>query len=216
MYPALDLLGIAYSLGLPASLVDSSSLDLEYYSNSWLGVDEAVYGIYNQVSDGWIETAVARLGPDPKSGAGPVGKLSFIVEEDLVGGFRLKDGIRSIKLKLSEGKAMGANGALSHIEGAEATAYLNTKDRRSDSESISKLLAFPNPAGDVLNLHMNGGHDILSYEVYDLTGQRVIVKSNLQTRNTSISTVGLNNGIYVLRALTSFGPMISKFEVMQD
>ena len=215
-YPALDILGLAYSLGLPASLVDSSSVDLEYYSNAWLGVDEAVYGIYNQISDGWIETAVARLGTDPKSGAGPVGRLSFIVEEDLVGGFRLKNGIRSIKLKLSEGKAMDSNGVLAHVEGAEATVYLNTKDRRSNSDSISKLIAFPNPTGDVLNLHMNGGHDILSYEIYDLTGQRISSKSNLQTRNTSISTAGFNNGVYILRAITSFGPMINKFEVIQD
>lgn len=213
-YPALDVHGIAFSLGLPSQLVDSSSVEMNYYNNSWLAVDEAVYGIHHQVSDGWIETAAARLGSQPQSGHGEIATVGFIVEEDLVGGFRVSDGLLPVTIRLQDGQALTGNFEMGSVKGDEATVYLNLSKKQSDSASESRLLAFPNPTSDQLNLHMNGGHEILNYQVFDLLGQRVLSKSNVELRNTSISTVGLNQGTYVVRANTSFGPQVLKFEVV--
>ncbi len=214
-HPVLDAHGFAFSLGMPGNLVDSSSVNLEYYTNSWLAIDEAVYGMYKQLYDGWLETSVARLSSLPKSGKGPIGKLDFIVEEDVVGGFRVSDGIIPLKIYIKEGQVLSSDGQFGALEGTEATVYLNIKKEKSSNAKESRLIAFPNPATDILNLHMNGGHDILSYEMYDMMGKLVTKETNLETRNTSIHTSTYTNGIYFLKVQTTFGPIITKVEILK-
>ncbi len=214
-YPALDVHGLAFSLGLPPSLVDSSSLTLEYYNDSWLAIDEAIYSISKQISDGWIETAVARMGQHPQSGAGELGKLSFIVEEDLVGGFRASNGIVPLTVSIKNGQVLSGDGQMGSVAGASKTVYVNLNDEQSSKEENSSLLVYPNPSVGHVNVHMNGGHEILSYQVYDLLGRQTKSARNLADRSVQISLDGMNIGQYVLVAQTTFGPKTARFEVIK-
>ncbi|GEM_PF-3260892 len=215
VYPAIDVSGFSYSLGFPPSFVDSASLKVDYYSNSWFGIDERVLGVTKQIRTGWIESAASRVGAQASSGAGNIGKASFIVEEDVVGGFRVKDdGIIPMTIRATDIKVMTSNGELSQLEDAELTIYVDIRSRSIDEET-SELLVFPNPAQGILNLHMNGGHDILSYEIYNVNGQQLLAVSNLKTREQKISLDGMSQGVYFIKALTSSGLRIDRFEVIK-
>ncbi|GLR18328.1 hypothetical protein GCM10007940_29440 [Portibacter lacus] len=210
---ALDVNGLVYNLGFSSALVDSASVNLEYYSDSWFGVDEKVIGIFQQVRPGFIETAVSRLGVNAKSGAGKLGKLDFIVEEDVVGGFRVgSEGVIPVEVQLTDAQVMSSNGQLYSLPSAEGVVYLSLK-KRSNTEEASPMLVFPNPASEEINLHMNGGHDIISYEIYSITGQLMDQNTSLNGRSESVNISNYNNGLYIVKANTTSGVRINKFEV---
>lgn len=211
-YPALDVNGLVYSLGFPPNIVDSASLLVDYPSDSWLGVDEKVIGLTQQIRDGWIETAVARLGAKPKSGEGQISTLSFIVEEDVVGGFRVdSDGIIPIVVSISDAKVMGGDGQFYNVPGTETTVYININERSPEDEG--QLIVYPNPASDLANIHMNGDQEILSYEVYNVSGQKVQHIYNVNSKSDRINLSNFHSGIYILKATTTSGVKVAKFEV---
>ena len=60
---------------------------------------------------------------------------------------------------------------------------------------------------------MNGGHEILSYSLYDLMGRKMsYTKMDRPTRSTQVNCSSLPNGTYVIRAQTTYGTQIQKIE----
>ncbi|WP_235298362.1 Ig-like domain-containing protein [Portibacter marinus] len=214
-YPALEVNGLSYSLGFPPSFVDSTSFKVAYQSNSWFGIDEKLVSISKQIRKGWVESAVGRLSPAHKSGHGVIGKISFIVEEDVVGGFRVKnDGIIPLTIQVSDIQVATGDGAIGALDDTGITIYINV-NKRSEEKENARLLVFPNPAQNVLNLHMNGGHEILSYQVLNINGQVVKAQSGLLNRSEVFYVNDLNPGVYILKANTTSGIRVERFEVLK-
>lgn len=89
------------------------------------------------------------------------------------------------------------------------SAIVNTISIKKDMN----LSVYPNPASNVLNVKTNQGsfnHLIIS----DLTGNQVITLSNIDS-SKSINIEQLKNGIYILRAVSSFGSVTRKFVIIR-
>lgn len=211
-YPAIDVYGFSYALGFPASMVDSASFFVDYPNGTWLSGDQAVAGITKQISKGRIESAASRIHTQPKSGKGKVGSLGFIVEEDIVGGFRVKNGIIPVTITIEDGTVMQYNGELASIPGTEVTVYI---DINKDIVRESDIIAYPNPSSDIINLHLNGGKSIYDYEVYDMLGNRVSLQKNINSRQAQINVSGLSVGTYIIKANTDTGPEVTKIQVIR-
>ncbi|NRB65108.1 MAG: T9SS type A sorting domain-containing protein, partial [Saprospiraceae bacterium] len=76
-----------------------------------------------------------------------------------------------------------------------------------------RLKAFPNPANDWLNLHLNGGEEILAYQLFNLAGQQVKSAENIEARRAAIPLADLDNGMYALRVITPSGTTSRMIEV---
>ncbi|MFA6581214.1 MAG: T9SS type A sorting domain-containing protein, partial [Paludibacter sp.] len=71
---------------------------------------------------------------------------------------------------------------------------------------------YPIPAIDFVNFRLNC--EVSHAEILSLNGQS-IVKTLINNNEGKMNTSGLNNGIYLLRLVTSNGVMIKKFEVFR-
>lgn len=77
------------------------------------------------------------------------------------------------------------------------------------------MIVFPNPTSDRLNIEFSKRVNLLSMEVYSMSGQLVKpVSVRKQTvQNASFETAELAAGTYVLRVVTSDGTQFSRFTV---
>ena len=77
------------------------------------------------------------------------------------------------------------------------------------SELNSKFTIYPNPVKNILNVSLGKNGTIRGYEVYDITGKKVM--SKLKTNENIIKTSELPNGFYFLRVKTDTTDLMGKF-----
>jgi len=79
-----------------------------------------------------------------------------------------------------------------------------------DSE---KLLVYPNPASDLLTIHLNGlGNEVEQIIVYSVTGQEVYNSGTVQTKRLQLDVADYTDGIYIVKAFTNGGVITKKFK----
>lgn len=74
--------------------------------------------------------------------------------------------------------------------------------------SADNISVYPNPASDVINVNIIGSADekIKSVDIYDLAGKLIhseIIDATLQGNSYTVSTLGIENGIYLLSLQTA-------------
>lgn len=75
-----------------------------------------------------------------------------------------------------------------------------------DNESI-KL--YPIPAKEHLRLE-NSNSVLLSYEIFNLIGEKILSSNNLEAQSIEISTIELKTGFYIIKIKTTKGEHIKK------
>jgi photosystem II stability/assembly factor-like uncharacterized protein len=89
----------------------------------------------------------------------------------------------------SEGLIINDNSIDTGINDSIGTGINDNKANNTDSR------IFPNPASDHINIK-NADNDVLEINIYDVVGK--LVNSKMYQQNQSISTSGLDNGIYLV------------------
>lgn len=87
--------------------------------------------------------------------------------------------------------------------GAETTFQTWTE---GISELESSLKLYPNPTSSLLNIE---GEGMVSVEVYNTVGQRVMMQS-IDGNKTQVNTESLNSGMYVIRIYANDGSMLNR------
>jgi hypothetical protein len=223
--PALDVFGIAFSLNLPAHIVDSASVGGYFDTDGWFANGGSSLQMIKQPQDGKIKAAFTKTGfvvqdeldgfrPNGSSGSGKIGQISFVVQDEL-DGFKSSDGYITIPISLDQIVTENLEGNRFALEGSTVELKLRlNKDKQV--ATADKLLVFPNPAEDIVNLHFNGRNIIEAYEIIDAMGNIVRQVKSLGTQSTSISTVGLSNGVYYIQVISSEGSVTKKLQVLRD
>lgn len=85
----------------------------------------------------------------------------------------------------------------------------NTLSISDFSDFKSKFKIYPNPVQDHLNISLENNGTISGYEIYDITGKKVMFK--LKTDKNIIDTSDLPNGFYFLKVKTDTMNLIGKF-----
>ena len=75
--------------------------------------------------------------------------------------------------------------------------------------SNSKLKMYPNPVQGYLSISLPNNGAIKGYEVYDISGEKVMFNSKFT--NNKINVSSLSNGFYFLKVDTGTVELISKF-----
>ncbi|MBU2927068.1 T9SS type A sorting domain-containing protein [Winogradskyella psychrotolerans] len=67
---------------------------------------------------------------------------------------------------------------------------------------------YPNPVVNLLKIHLEEGQTLKQIELFDTSGQRVLV-----SKNTDVSLTGIESGVYVMKTYTNRGMSITKILV---
>lgn len=199
-----------------------TGVNVAFNEQSWLSYDSPV--ISTQVNDtisGQLTSAYVRTNGLPASGHGHVGTMYVGVED--VYGFRFAPGQEtSTTIGGGYAEAMDGGGHLSsvYVNPFELTIRSSNEVSEPSIESNidqfldEKLLAFPNPAGNNLTVHLNGQREFTSLTLTDLTGRRVITQNSLITNHRVIDLSQIPTGLYTLSITTEEGVINRKIEVI--
>lgn len=89
---------------------------------------------------------------------------------------------------------------------------LGTSVLKPVKTSVSELMVYPNPTTGSLFVNLSSGISTASFEIYDMTGKRVLSKTISGSGNPSVDVSSLPAGVYVLKITTTAqNPSFARF-----
>lgn len=219
--PANDLYGFTFSIPYNKRFFKPEGANIGFDRSSWIKYNSPVLTMTRSSLPGLLEAGFTRTNGLPISGFGKVGTLRLVIHDDISG---IKDGKIDVELgDISTATATLGNGQNVGVIVAPHTITIDLGQSEQDDTDTAepsrpldqRLKAFPNPAGDLLNLHLNGGEEITSYQLFNMTGQLVKSGQNIQQRALQINLSDMNSGMYALRVITPSGLTSRMIEVQR-
>ena len=217
---AVDVYGFTFPFEYNPDFFEPESVKVEFKNQSWLAYNSPVLFMSKNDNNGLVETGFTRTNGVPTSGFGPIGKVRFIVVDDING---LRPGEEEITVELgntvatainSRGQSFGVQ-----IEGFTLHILLDRpeEDPVAEEEEVpleNKLKVFPNPVSDLLNVHLNGGREFERLLITDMTGRRVFDSGTVQQRRMEVDVSNLMSGFYLLQVQTQDDIINKKVEII--
>ncbi len=223
--PVRDLFGLAFGLNINPAVIDSSSLSVEYFKDSWLASGSGTLEMTMQPKDGIIHTAFTKVAsivedeidgfkPHGSSGSGTIGRILFIVEDE-IDGFKSSESFKTRRVNTTGIQIEDIDGNKFSIPDTYLDFRVNTK--KSDPiPTEDKLIVYPNPVNQELIIHFNGRNIIKSCIITDQIGNVIINESELNQQSLIVNTTNYPEGIYFVRVLTSQGVITKKIIVLHS
>ncbi|MEL7117787.1 MAG: T9SS type A sorting domain-containing protein [Bacteroidota bacterium] len=199
--PATDIYGFAFEIEFDTTIIDPSSIEIEY-PNSWFGVNNVnILTIDKVYSDGIIEMALTRNDQNDVSGYGPIAYMSGIIL-DIAGikessvstkhtfAVSTTNGIIPLGTETIEFKAIGGNDPL---------------------QILKTLEIYPNPVTNNLYFTNAAGVPIDELQIFDVHGRRV---SGILKEVSELDLSTLPNGVYMMRM--NIGGVILNRKIMKQ
>lgn len=205
--PSVDMQGFTMEFPFDESVVNYDSFNMSWYADSWMTYNSPYLHLAKKHSGNQADFGFVRSGGSAASGFGKVAKMSFIID-DSVAGFRDEDGLVTVSIKMEGGKTMGSDGMMYDIEPQIIPIKINTKKNRTGFDP-NKVITYPNPANNEVNIYVNGGYEMSSYQIYNLAGQQV-KQGYASGKSTQINISELLNGVYFVKVITDGGVVTKK------
>lgn len=210
--PAVNSYGLTFSLDYNPAIVQEGSFQVDYISDSWLNQTAATLGLYKEPIAGQLDFGITRTSGVAASGYGKIAKLNFIVIE-VVDGLRLDKPV--IRLDFRQTTALDGSWAYGRPEGIPIELPLDFSGTVKPLDE--QMVVFPNPARDYLALHLNANGENAFNEVRmsNIMGQLVSHHRGLSEDHFEMALSGLTPGIYVVEAITTYGRIAKKIEIIK-
>lgn len=223
--PVVDIFGLAFGLNFSPSLIDSASLSGYFYEDGWFATASPTLQMIKQPFEGVVHAGFTKVGsivedeadgikPTGSSGYGNIARISFIVEDE-ADGIRSEDGFVTRRITTNNIEMEDAAGEKFILPDTYVDIRINNK-KNTPVPSEDKLLAFPNPAKEYVNLHFNGRNTIKAYKMVDMFGNIVGQVANLDQQSVSINTKNYATGIYLLEVVTTQGVITKKINITAE
>jgi len=202
--PVEEIYGVAFSVGYPVDLVDSSSVTADYFMESWIGDPTTILQFEKNVFDeSVVDFAYSRTDQQNISGFGQIGEVSFVMTDNIIGKLssemELHFPITNVRAILNTGEEIVITGGENVV-----TIDLNDQTTAVENPDLSQYInIFPNPTPNTINMtisDLQAHHAIL----YNTVGQRVLARQIVST-NTQIDVSQLPSGVYLLSIQTDKG-----------
>jgi len=105
--PAYDMHGLTFQLSVPSSIVKEGTLEVSFDQNNWLAYNSATIQMAKEPIAGKLDVGYTRAGIASASGFGNIGKVRFIIRDDLI--IRRDSDIAQIEIE-ARGGTMKADG----------------------------------------------------------------------------------------------------------
>ncbi len=222
--PVLDVFGVAFGLSFSPSMIDSASLSGHFYQDGWFANGGTSLQMIKQPKEGIIHAGFTKTAgivedeadgfkPIGTSGNGKIGQIKFIVEDE-ADGFRAKDDFIIRRIYVNNITMEDADGEQFLLPETYVDVKINL-NRKAPVPSEEKLLIFPNPARDAIQLHFNGRNTIQAVKLFDSMGNLMDSKNNINTQSHIINTETLPTGMYMIRLLTTEGVISKKVQIIR-
>lgn len=209
--PIIDLNGTKFSITVPAAMMDSASTEVIFHPNSWVAERNPFISLGKIPYDGRIDGAISKANGKGASGSGVLATIIFIVEDD-VEGFKSGNDLISIPVTLKDGAIMGLDGVMYDVEGHEIVLTYNPHGKKVNEYT---LITYPNPARDLVNVHINGKTEIQSVEVFDVQGRVMAAPHSIDGKHATVQTDGLAPGLYYIRTQHNHGVLVEAITVIK-
>jgi len=213
--PAHNVYGFTFPFVYNPLLFDPESVGIEFISNSWLTYNSPVLHMTRNTQIGLLEAGYTRTSGLAASGHGEIGKLRFIVVDDIQG-FR-EDG-EGIAVNFAGGLATGMSGSgqTYGIPVRDFTLHIVPRPKNETPIAITadQVKVYPNPASNFLNVYLNGGFEMEALSLSNVTGQQVF-HANVAGKRTMIDVSALENGLYFLTVRSNNGVATKKVEILR-
>jgi Secretion system C-terminal sorting domain len=222
--PVLDVFGLAFGLSFSPSMIDSASLSGHFYTNGWFANGGPSLQMIKQPKVGIIHAGFTKTSgivvdeaegfkPIGTSGNGKIGQISFIVVDEAEG-FRAKDDFIIRRLYVNNITLEDAEGEQFLLPETYLDVKINLK-KNIPVPSEEKLLIFPNPGRDAINIHFNGRNTIQALKLFDSMGNMINSRNDINAPSHIINTETLPTGMYVLRLVTTEGVISKKIQILR-
>lgn len=215
-FPLTDLSGIAFSFSYDPRIIKEISFD---FSDNWMGIGDSLFtfvSAFPSAQETTIDLALTRYGGSKVSGWGEIGKVSFVIQDNL-GDFiqEFQDSIDSV-IEIEEVLAIDDDFNLIpvvsdslHFMIYDPKLITNIKDPYL-SENIH---VYPNPVKGSLNIR--SAFDLQLIEVIDMHGRQV-KRFHPIDKSDQINLADLSNGVYGLRIYSSEGILTRKILIQRE
>ncbi len=216
--PAIDVYGFTFPFEYNPEFFVPESVNIQFERNSWLSYNSPVLKLSHNNYLGLVESAFTRTNGVSASGYGKIGTTRIVIEGN-VEGFRPDQ--EEIEVPIggnfvatatnSKGEEVGVL-----IEGTTIKIKLK-KDTDTENLPISPdlLKVYPNPANNLLNVHLNGMNEFNRAVVYNMTGQKLLDTGSMQSNRAQLDVQGLDNGMYIISVYTGSETINKKFQVVR-
>ncbi len=211
--PALNVYGFTFPFEYNPNIFVPASVQATFSHQGWLAYNSPMLFMNHNDMEGRLETGFTRTTGRAASGNGEIGRMRFVIRDDITG-IRLSKEELSVEVGGGISTMMNSAGQTFGME----IEKVNIRIRFNHTETplTDELLKiWPNPTGDYLNVHLNGGKEFERIAIYNLMGQMVYNSGNMKARNAQIGVDQLSNGIYILSVHSAEGLINKKFEVIK-
>lgn len=222
---AIDMYGFTFAFNFDPTIFDASSISVNFDPNNWMTLNSPVLSLDKQPYLGRLDVGYTRTNGYAVSGYGKIATVDIVIEDDIYGiradEEAIKKGYIDIAryVEITNFGTIGGSGNFYYGDDKQTDFIVRfnlDNNKNTDNENI---LLSPNPADEYVNIHLNGGNEIKSLNVYNLAGQLVEQisltggKKSSQERANSVrlDISKYDNGIYVVKALTDFNSFTKKF-----
>lgn len=226
-FPVLDIHGLTFEMKINPEIVDSATVDVHFYDDSWMANGFGSIQGFSQPTDGVINPVMSKTTRLPISGKGIIGTIVFNIE-DAIDGFRPSEKIKDtpteipVEIEITNVLAYDSEGEPFTMPSFSPDLTLQLAQNFDlPGEVINqdildeKLLIFPNPVKEELYIHLNGKKDITSIKIYDLLGRTMHSEKNIALEGLSIDVTQYNEGIYFLEVGNGDEISTQKFKVIR-
>ena len=209
--PVYDMKGVKFSINIPAAWMDSSSVTVDFHQNSWLAEGTPYISLGKVPWNGRIDAGFAKANGNGSSGYGVIGTITFIITDDIEG-FKSGGGKIKIPVSLQGGTALGGDGILYEIDGTEIVLDY---DLHGASKKQFNLVVYPNPAQDIVDIHLNGKSAISSVNVVDPQGRVIRSYPDIEDKHFQLDVSSFPVGLYYLQVNHTHGMMTELLSVIR-
>lgn len=209
-FPAVDMRGIAFSVSLPASSVDVSTLQVQFVQDNYFVKNAPFVSMIHMAGNGLVHAGGIKTNALGSTGSGVIGSLSFIVVEDAEG---IRPHLRStsngeeiITVELFDITYEGADG----MQYALPSTSIDLVVRRDEKENTERVSISPNPSQEVATIALaEVGEIVTGLQVYSMSGN-LLHRSQPNSVRAVLDISQWAPGVYMVQVQSAGGVETAK------
>lgn len=206
--PANDIHGISFALNIDGDFVDSSSLRVKFFDNTWMADHSPTLQMHKQVSDGNVRLAFTRSSGQGASGNGIIGQATWIVGEEEVDGFKSENSFLNRNISVENILFEYSNGNNVKLKDASLSIKQKLTSDPKNTIDFSDSYIYPNPVNNVVNVVSSNEH--LQIGITSITG-RLLYSGSISGLTSMVNTEFLEPGLYFIYIANDTGRKVLPF-----
>lgn len=211
--PINNFYGIAFTIEYEPAYVIGDSVQIDFLLNSWINPSNSgLISIQsNDPVNGLIEASISRINQTTVNGFGEIGKVSFIIEDNLVGALQMDDN-EVFDIRIRDVKMVNETVEDQPIASQPYSLFLDTSTS-TDVLTKNNLTIYPNPASNLITIHSENTN-INNIELRNVSGQQIVTPMHQNGSLLEINTNHIPSGIYFLK-IETYNSLITQKIIIQ-